>query len=95
VDIIYLIYLRRRLYTMYNLNYVPTILGVQSFKRKYIWENANEKRLDITVLDKRILQILKSQICKSCEESRDITDSVVCILSTSTSIFYFMVRPYL
>jgi hypothetical protein len=50
LDAIYLMYFRWRLWTMYNLNYTPTSLGVQSWRELYLGVR-EQKRLNTTGLD--------------------------------------------
>jgi hypothetical protein len=49
--VIYVIYFRCRLQTVYNLNYMPTTLGHTKLKGNSTWENATKKRWNTTGLD--------------------------------------------
>jgi hypothetical protein len=50
LDVIYSIYFRCGLWTMYNLNYAPTTYGVENWKKIYLGV-CEHKRLNITSLE--------------------------------------------
>jgi hypothetical protein len=69
---IYLIYLRCRLQTVYNLNYTPTTLGVR--ERKRLTTDCLCSMLSEPVMERQILSLLRwpmQYANRACNETPD------------------------